>query len=157
MEKDKAIVKFDSGDDLFVIENEKSNEKMATASFGVMESGALDIDYSVIGGFIKRINCVFSNKIYERDLNIVEPENIEQMRTAFYYEDEEPDRRTKDFEIDFNSKEMDIVFSLISTPKYFYRNDRFEVYYNENRDIIYIKVKNLTPEEYEFLRTKKYF
>ena len=48
--------------------------------------------------------------------------------------------------------ELDIVLNGSITDVYsYYKEDRVEYYYNAEGDLIYIKVLDLTDEEYEFL------
>lgn len=92
------------------------------------------------------IESIYNDKIYLPDIRsdndlILFPKAISN------YNDE----RIPHFMINYDCDELSIIFSSNINPYYYYVDNRTEYYYDENLNLLYVKVINLTEEECKFL------
>ena len=158
MEKQITKVTFAGESSIFHIDNDELDSESQLFTYGRASVGALEIYASEMGAFLESISCPYSNNIIEMDMHFPEPEEMDITEDAFvhFYP---PEGREKndcgDFQIAFTDKEMDIVLSNNSNVGRVCRSGRVEFYSTEDDELLYIRVKNLTPEEYEFLQSQK--
>ena len=158
METKKSVIEFDTPFSIFSIENDDLKSESVLYAYGTPGVGVLEIYASELGSYLESLSCPYSNDIAEMNMHFEEPEelNLEKSKYAHFYP---PDgRENKDcgpFQIVFTQQEMDIVFSPKRDCTEYYKNDRVEFYFDDNQDLLYIRVRNLTPEEYNYLCSQK--
>ena len=159
MEKTKPIVDFSTDNSLFQILNDGYEQECATYNYGAAGIGDLDIYVSLIGSYLKSIDCSYCRNLVEMDMHLEEPEELELKEDQFTHftppESAEEENFCGSFQIAFTPKEMDIVFAHDKEPTKFSRNGRLEFYSNDENELLYIRVKNLTEEEYQKLLSEK--
>ena len=155
MAKEKAKVNISLDDSLFSIENDEVKGHSRIFSYGKPYVGELDIVVSDLGAYILSIDCPYSEDMIEMDMHLQEPEELQltEKEFAHFYPTSE-DNYCGTFQIAFSEKEMDIVLSNEITPNNYSKNDRVEYYYKDD-ELIYIRVKDLTEEEYNKLKSQK--
>ncbi len=158
MEKTKPIVDFSTDNSLFQILNDGYEQECATYNYGAAGIGDLDIYVSLIGSYLKSIDCAYCNNLVEMDMHLEEPEELELKEDQFTHftpPETEEENFCGSFQIAFTQKEMDIVFAHDKKPTKFSRNGRLEFYSNDENELLYIRVKDLTEEEYQKLLSEK--
>lgn len=158
MEKTKPIIDFETEDSLFKMTIDSLDQESEIYSYGHSGVGSLELQVSYAGAFIKDIECPYSYNMVEMDMHLEDPEELnlpEEPFPQFFPSEEAETNYCGDFQIAFSPKEMDIVFSSKTTPAKFSRNERVEFYYDEDDNLLYIRLKNLTQEEYQKLLSEK--
>lgn len=152
------IVKIMNGDQLFEINNMDVNVPTITCQFGNTQNDYLEITTSKLGGFIISINCQRQNNMIEMNMNFPEPEDIYKAYNVAYYPKSYNNHDIQDcgpFQLVFNEKELDILFSSNVDAVRCYKNDRVEYYLDESNNLLYIRIRNLTLDEYNVLKSQK--
>ena len=158
MKNEPAVVKILGQDSLFAIQNDTMPQESEIFSYGKSGIGSLDITVSYAGSYLKTIDCPYSTNLVEMDMHLPNPEDldIEETKYAHFLPPEGvEDNYCGDFQIAYTKNEMDIILSSNMNPTSFCKNGRVEYYFNDEDELLYIRVKDLTPEEYEVLKSQK--
>lgn len=149
--KEKFII---NGDYIFSVQGNNNGEATRSVVFGD-EDNRLEMSISQDSDIITSIDCVYVKNILNESIVLPDVRSDESIREykepSSYYNQKD----VSGFVVNFNRDELDIILSESLKPMLFYIDDRIEYYYDENLDLIYIKVTNLTEEEYEYFKELK--
>lgn len=113
-----------------------------------------------IFGLVYKIKCFACDCLFEAELSFPEVEQSKQSCPAFYpggYRDDGSEKSNK-FQMSFNTNELDIVLDPQNTPDEtmeIHVEGRVEYGVGYDDSLQYIRIKDLTPEEYAILKKYK--
>ena len=116
----------------------------------------LDITTYEGSNLIHSIECIYVDdveecKYYLRDYS--EIEGIKRLPDLGYCYHEDDDRILI---LNLDGAQLDIMLSECLKATYYYADGRVEYYYDEQMRLLYIKVKNLSAEEYRYFKRISY-
>ena len=119
----------------------------------VYDDGEIRMEITTYEGscLVKYIECIYADSVeierfYLRDYT--EIEGIRKFPDISYIDDE--DRLVY---LNLEENRLDILMSECLEATHYYADGRVEYYYDENVRLLYIKVKNLTDEEYRYFQS----
>ena len=141
------------GSSVFLIINEYKDYSSTLVRYGDKNS-ILEIEVYDFLGRIKTIDCAYVDDLTESVINFPENNNLKLINQSMFIESVKS-TKYKPFKINFNRNEMDIIISKNTNIQSYYKNSRIEYYYDENEYLCYIRVKDLTLDEYKFLKKEQ--
>lgn len=150
MARYKAEVTF--GDDSIVrIINDNSEDRTTLLSFGDA-TNYLDIEFSSDYGTIQSLECIFQDNMTNLDLHLPGPESLKETEYAYILLDDDDDEENMGtFQLNVGDHELDILFSSNTNVYQFSKNDCVEYYYDDEYKLLYIKILNLSDDDYQYL------
>lgn len=134
-----------------IICNDKIDEPTETIVFGDDEC-RLEVTTFEGSNQIKSIECIYIDTIENERYYLRDYKEIDNIR------------KFPDISINYNEEDdnililnlfenyLDIILNECLDATHCYIDDRVEYYYDENMRLLYIKVKNLTNEEYQYFQ-----
>ncbi len=119
----------------------------------VFDDGEIHIEVTTYEGscLIQSITCIYAESVEIERYYLHDYTEIEEIKKlpdiSFLYNED-------DILLYLNLLEtsLDIMLSECIEAAYYYADGRVEYYYDENMRLLYIKVKNLTAEEYQYFQ-----
>ena len=140
----------------FNIYTDLSDEKEGTAgAVSNCPAGYLYIETDLATGRIVRMNCEVRRTMIAPFCfpDIRNRDDLEPFHGAFLYGSfQKDDYHGFLLNLQSREKELDIVIEPQITTHYYYKEGRVEYYYSDDWELLYIKVVDLTDDEYTFLK-----
>ena len=99
---------------------------------------------------ISSIDCMYTNNIVNEEYLLYDYTKIPDIKNYYsvcsYYEED----TAEDFTINLHKDELDIMLNRFLDPSYYYVDGRIQYYYDDDLLLLYIKVVDLTEEEYNY-------
>ncbi len=116
-----------------------------------------ELDLYVLGNEICSGVCALSNRIEESDYELPDINDLEKKYIASYFSESGPINveNAGSFSIIYNQKDMHICFKPKSLIKSYYELGRLILYYDDKYGLCDIRIKDLTEEEYNFLKQEE--
>lgn len=150
----KDLVKIMNDERLLEINHISTTAPFIVCEFGDKINNHLVIKIDRIFGTIISIICYEHNNLIEDSLNLPEPSEFDVGIGVSYFPKKDLEN-CGDFQLIFNEKELDIIIDQSEEIFECYKEERVEYYINENNSLAYIRIRNLTPEEYSILQSQK--
>ncbi len=150
------LVKITNGLELFSIKNMTRNLQTKINLLGHTPYDILEIETTIVGGYVYSITCINQENMVEEEIKLAEPDKLFKCRSVgFCFDDYEFDMIDEKipFQLVFTSQELDIILSRNIDDVFKYcKNERVEYYMDEEDKLLYIRIRDLTPEEYKILK-----
>ena len=146
--------KINTDDTIFTINANNIPLESSTYRYG-NEDNSLEIVATNSSKCIQYIGCMYIDEVYSDSIILPgykECEGIELAQYEYMFHTSDRNDFVSDFTLNLNDRELDIVFSNNCYPCYYYLDDRLEYYFDEFKNLIYIKVVDLTEEEYNYFK-----
>lgn len=148
---DNKLIINDS-DCVFSVLGTKSGDATRTVVFGD-DANRLELNITLKDNFISSIDCIYLKDIMNEKISLLDIRNTdtigEFVEASSYYKQKD----VSGFIVNFNRDELDIILSDSLTPTLYFADGRVEYYYDKNLDLIYIKIIDLSEDEYEYFKS----
>lgn len=138
-----------NNDYIFSILANNTGEDTRTIVFGD-SNNRLELTIGLTSDLIQSIDCIYVENILNELMTLDDYRTNNDIReykeVSSYYEQHE----VSEFIVNFNKDELDIILSKKLQPALYYADGRVEYYYDDNLDLIYVKVIKLTEDELEY-------
>ena len=120
------------------------------------DNNILELDIIYADNTIQSGNCVLCADIKEKTINLPSYSNLKKTYTTPFFTEGEMDYSyAADFQILFDKKDLNIVIDNLDKIAMYTETNRMVFYFDKNFNLINIRIKDLTPEEYNFLKTEE--
>lgn len=136
-------------DILFSIDTEYSGESLGCIKFGD-KNNLLELSRYNDSNRISSIECIYANDILNENFILPDIRNTQNLKKAPFAVSYNKENGNNSFILNFNKNELDIIFNKDLQVYYYYISDRIEYYYDDDFNLLFIKVNNLSEEEYNY-------
>ncbi len=158
-----CIANFDENGSIFMILDDTAKGHGTYYKYGDLGFNSLEILSDNLTGSIKYIECFSCTNITMADLFFPEAEDLkipESNHVIFSGPDVEESfdyshDSCGEFSLVYNENELDVILSSDYNPSNYQKNGRVEIYTNDDDEILYMRIRNLEPWEFQFLNQKK--
>lgn len=140
-------------DRVFQIYASSSDDRSESYVFGDQNN---NLEFVVADGLIHYIESLYIDRVYSDNINLQDirtNEDLDDLSGPFFFRDLSKPYKKTNFILNLVQNNLEIIISDNVEPYYCYIDDRVEYYYDEYRELIYIKVVNLNEYEYEFFKS----
>ena len=148
--ENKLIINND--DFVFKLVCKDKNKLTETIVFGD-ENNRLEVNVYNGSYQISSMECIYLDNIVVDKYYLPDYTQINGIKEfhdiSCYYEEDS----FRDFELNLNNNnQLDILLNENLDPTHYYVDGRIEYYYDDNMLLLYVKIKDLTPEEYNYFK-----
>ena len=118
----------------------------------VYNDGEIHLEFSRYEGsnLVKYIECIYAECVEIEDYYLPDYTEIEDVRKVPDISLNDEDREGFLVYLNLMENQLDILINEYLLATCYYADGRVEYYYDDDLRLLYIKVKNLTPEEYQY-------
>lgn len=140
----------------FRIGNAKSSKDEFHYQYDNEYGGMLEVNINTDYSEIVSIECFRIGDIHEEKIKEPAKDSIKRMNVASHYISHDTDRLEYigNFKVVFDQSKMKIIFNDEKKAVAFTETERVDYYYDEEREPLFIIVKDLSKIEYDILRTQ---
>ena len=138
-------------DILFSINTEYTGDTLGCIKFGD-KNNLLELSRFNDSNRISSIECIYANDILNEYFILPDIRNTRNLKKAPFAVSYHKENDNNGFILNFNKNELDIIFNKDLQVCYYYISDRIEYYYDDDFNLLFIKVNNLSEDEYNYFR-----
>lgn len=145
-------------DELITITNSTEYRKTEYFKYGNNYDSILEIYTDAQTGEIFSVICVSDSNLMEMMIDLPDVNELQQLSEVYYYEEDNPqptETSYPPFQVTFTKDNVTILLSTKDDVTKYYQKDRVCYYLDDNDTLLYIRINDLKPEEYERLKKQK--